>query len=422
MKGIQKIILGIFALGLLWPTGALAAGISASGGGKYNVGATFTVTVKASGATFDSLQGTISVSGPVQVVSFSGGGATWLPGKSPANGAQFVGIVSPTSSLTVATIKLKGTKEGSGSVSVSGVKLARSGAYVGSDGGGTSFTITRAPTPPGAVTVTSSTHPDPSVSYEATTVQLAWNKPAGVTGFAYGLNQEAETVPAATVTSAETAFSYTDLAIGTHYFHIRALNADGWGGTTHFKITIKEPDPKVDDTLSAPTITTVERATTFTSNVENGTLTGVRVAGRGGLAEYQVKLAITPPERIPAEVVLTTTPAADGSWEVVIDKPIPAGFYQVTAQSQKDKILTPVSAVTKFEVGIADGGRVEVITDQDAFVPAPPESAKVLGLKMTKTTLGAFMGLTMLLLLGLAGTFFYFLYWKHRSKRVLPLG
>ena len=155
---IQRLTIGILGLGLLlWPQAALAAGsIAPSGGGKFTVGTTFTITVKASGATFDALQGIISVAGPVSIVSFSPGPATWLPGESPANNTQFVGIVSATSSLTVAVIKLKGTKEGSGKVTVSGVRLARSGSEVGTAGGSTSFTITRAPTPPGGVAGVSS--------------------------------------------------------------------------------------------------------------------------------------------------------------------------------------------------------------------------------------------------------------------------
>ena len=374
MGRVKTVSIAVGILGLLtslWPQGALAAGISASGGGKYATGQQFTITVRASGTTFDSLQGTISVSGPVQIVSFSGGGATWLPGKAPGNGNQFVGIVNPTSSLTVATIKLKGTKEGSGSVTVSGVKLARSGAYVGSDAGGTSFTIVRAPTPPGTISVKSATHPDQGQAYESTKVELSWDKPAGVTGFSYAFNQEAETVPGTTVTSGDTSATYNDVTIGTHYFHIRALNADGWGPTTHFKVTVKEPDPKVDESLNAPFITSVERGVTFATDVENGTFTGILVKGTGGLADFQVKLAISPPERIPTEAVLSTTPNADGSWQILIDKPVPAGFYSLTAQGQKDKILTPLSPAVKFEVSVADGGKVKVITTADS-----PENIK----------------------------------------------
>lgn len=140
-------VIGIILL--VYPSQVLAAGIYPSGTKSSPVGKNFSVTVTASGAEFDSLQGTISVSGAVKVISIAAGGATWLPGKSPSIGGQFVGITSPTRSLRVATVTLQGTKIGKGTLTVSGVKLARNGGYVGSDGGSISFDIVRAPTPPG---------------------------------------------------------------------------------------------------------------------------------------------------------------------------------------------------------------------------------------------------------------------------------
>lgn len=351
-------------ISLILPVTALAAGISASGGGKHNTGETFTVTVTASGTTFDSLQGTITVSGPVSIVSFSGGSATWLPGKSPANGNQFVGIVSPTSSLTVASIKLKGTKEGSGSVSVGGVRLARSGSEVGTSGGSTSFTIVRAPTPPGAITVTSATHPDQATAYEATTVTLSWDRPGGATGFSYLINDTADTTPDQKVTSNDQTVSYDNQVIGVHYFHIRAINGDGWGATTHFKITIKEPDAKVDNTLAAATISKVEKTDGFKTDLEAGTVTGILVSGTVP-AGYQANLIFDPKDKLPGDLKLSTDPSTDGTWQLILDQPIPAGFYKLTAQGQKDKVLTPLSAVVPVEFSVANGGLVKIISADD---------------------------------------------------------
>src|SRR3990172_4812235 len=173
-KKILSILL-ISALALLWlPTRSLAAGgIYASGGGSKTVGQSFTVTVTASGATFNALEGTISVSGPVSISSFSAGGATWT--SIPANGTHFVGMIIPaTDSLRVATIKLKATGVGNGAVSVSSVRLANAGSEVGSGAGSASFSIAKAPDLPGAVKVTSSSHPDPNTPYDATTINLSW--------------------------------------------------------------------------------------------------------------------------------------------------------------------------------------------------------------------------------------------------------
>lgn len=403
-----SIVVGVI-LNLL-PQTALAAGsITPSGGTSVQNGQTFTITVRASGATFDSLQGTISVSGPVSIVSFSAGGATWLPGKAPANNTQFVGIVSPTSNLTVATIRLKGTKEGSGSVSVSGVRLARSGAEVGNSGGSTKFTITRALVVPGAITVSSATHPDQAIAYEATTIDLSWDKPAGVTGFSYLYDDIADTTPPTTVTSADTTKRYEGAAIGTHYFHIRALNADGWGPTTHFKITIKEPDPKVDETLAKTTLSSVRLADIYTNDVENGTVAGVVFEGTT-VAGFAANVTLLPMPPLPAETKLTSEISTDGAWRLQVDAPIPAGFYTVTAQGQKEKVLTPASDKMRIQISVAEGGAIRLITDADKEKPPKNDTIKVLGLTVKKKTLlwtGLALG-NVLLLAGVAfGTYYY---------------
>ena len=389
-----------------------AAGISPSGGTSVQNGQTFTVTVKASGATFDSLQGTISVSGPVSVVSFSAGGATWLPGKAPANNNQFVGIVSPTSSLTVATIKLKGTRVGKGSVTVSGARLARSGAEVGSAGGSTSFTITRALVPPGSITVSSATHPDQAAPYEATTVELGWDKPAGVSGYSHVFDQAADTVPPTTVTTTEVAVKYEGVAIGTYYFHIRALNGDGWGSTTHFKVTIKEPDPKVDETLAKSTISSISLGDGYVNDPTAGTISKLTLSGTV-VSGYSTNVALLPKPTLAAETKLTSEVSTDGNWSLTIPDGIPAGFYTVTAQGQKEKSLTPASDPMTIQLSVVEGGSVRVVTSADANKPPRTDIVKVLGVTMRKQTLG-WTGIVLADLLLIAGGFWYF---TRRSRK-----
>ena len=357
------ILVSILLLGGL-PSVAFAAGlITASGGGTNNAGNTFTVTVKASGATFDSLQGLISVSGPVSIVSFSSGGATWLPGKSPENNNQFVGITSPTSSLTVATIKLKGTKVGSGKVTVSGVRLARSGAEVGTGGGSTSFTITPALAPPGSITVTSSTHPNPEESYDVSTVELSWTAPGnGATGYATAFNQSADTVPEAKITTTGTTAKYENQVVGTYYFHVRANNKDGWGDTTHFKVNIK---PKTDSTLATPAITSIATTSDAINDVEAGTLTGIVIKGTGP-AGYSMMLTFAPDLALSADKYPTPIITDQGTWELTITDPVKAGFYKLTAVGKKESVVSPASPTITFEVSIAEGGRVRLITAADS--------------------------------------------------------
>lgn len=347
---------------------SFAAGISATGGGTFTTGQQFTVTVTATGDSFDSVQGTISVKGPASVVSFNAGGATWLPGKAPKNGGEFVGITSATNSLLIAKITLKGTEPGSGSVQVSGVKLARSGTLVGTSGSAASFTIQRALTPPSAVKVSSSTHPDQGQAYEATTADLAWTKDSGVLEFAYSFDQAAGTTPPATTTSVNTSASYPNLAIGTYYFHIRARNNDGWGSTSHYKIMVKEPDPKINESLAKPTFSGIDTATTYTTNLDDGTLTGIEITGTSEPG-YTLIPTFTPALTVPEGKDLKATVDPQGKWKILLDFPVRSGLYQLTVQGLKDKTLTPVSDPLKFEVSIASQGSVRAITEKDAITP-----------------------------------------------------
>lgn len=393
--------------GLVFAAGSIAP----SGGGSYANGQTFTINVRASGATFDSLQGVISVSGPVSIVSFSAGGATWLPGKSPSNGGQFVGITNATSSLTVATIKLRGTKEGSGSVKVTSVRLARSGDEVGTGGGTASFTITRAPSPPGGVEVTSATHPDQSQSYDASTLELAWKDPApGASGYSVVFDQNPETVPEQKVNLEALTAKYENLKIGTYYFHIRAVNGDGWGPVTHFKVTIKAA---VDGGLSAPSIDEISLAENHQNDIDAGTVTGLTLRGKG-LPGYTLVLNFTPvipldPAKYPAIVI-----PESGEWSLFVEDPVLAGFYKTSAQGLKEGVLTPLSSVTTFELSVAEGGKIKIIsTEDETAVFKQAEAARVAAAQARQKTQVFSLGIGGALLLVLLT---WFVIWRRRHS------
>lgn len=378
----------LIALTIFTPAKA-AGGIFSSGGGSHVEGETFTVSVRASGATFNAFQGTISISGPVTVVSFGAGSATWV--RQPSNGGQFVGMVtSSTSSLAIASIRLKGTRAGSGSVSVSGVSLANNGSAVGSGAGGTSFTITRAPVVPGAVTVTSTSHPDQNTFYDATTIALNWDKASGVTGFSYLLDQVAGTTLGNKVDSANTTVSYENQKIGTYYFHIKAQNGDGWGPVTHFKINIKEPDAKVKDGLTKPTNIKILKDKKFSNNIKDGTVSGIIITGKiptkaameKALAAttaidasaiesstkelYTANVLLSPEQLVPEGKKLSVTPDKTGSFRLLIDWPIKAGSYRLSVQGQRDKLLTPASDIKYFEIQQKNGGKIVGLSNKDS--------------------------------------------------------
>ena len=368
MKKIISTIVLALMLAIILPIKTSAAGgIYASGGGSKTVGQTFTVSVTASGATFNALEGTISVDGPVSISSFSAGGATWT--SVPANGVHFVGmVIGGTDSLTVATIKLKATGTGSGSVSVGSVRLANGGADVGSGAGSAGFTIEAAADLPGAVKVSSSSHPDPNGAYEATTIVLSWIKDSGVDAFSYLLDQAEATTPAAKKTDSNTSVTYADKAIGTYYFHIRAHKADGWGGTTHFKINIKEPDAKINELLAKPSDIKIERDASAINNITDGTLSGITISGKTEPG-FTANISIDPALTLPEGKTLTAVANSKGEFRLLIDFPLKAGFYKLTIQGQKEKVLTPVSELIKFEVSLKEGGTINIITQDDLKPP-----------------------------------------------------
>lgn len=371
MKRLFLIALTLLTAINFYPTTSLAAGgIYPSGGGSKTVGQTFTVTVSASGATFDTVHGAISISGPVSVVSFTAGSATWIA--APTNGGTFDGayLGQKQTSATIATIKLKATAVGSGAVTTSGVSLKNAGSVVGTGSSSASYTIAKAADLPGVPTVSSSSHPDQNTAYEATTIALSWNKDSGVDAFSYLLDQTATTTPAAKTTSAETTATYADQAIGTYYFHIRAHKADGWGSTAHFKINIKEPDAKIDETLDKPSKIEIKKAEDFANNITDGTVSGIIISGTT-VAEYTAILTIAPALTPPEGKTLTAVTDDDGNFEIPIDWSIPAGHYTITIQGQKEKVLTPVSDPIIFEITQAKGGEINILTDEDTN---PPET------------------------------------------------
>jgi hypothetical protein len=370
---VKKILATLCVLGLavfVMPKTALAAGISVSGGGTKYVGDNATVTITASGTTFNAFSGSIAVSGAAKIVSCSPGDALWV--QKPTGAGSFAGaLTNATSSFRIATCTVKGSTTGTGKLTVSGVKLANTGAIVGSDGGSASFTFERKPTPPGTITVTSTSHPDPNTAYEDTTIVLSWDKPTGVTGFAYLIDDQAETTPPSTTTSAETTISYTDKAIGTHYFHIKAINGDGWGPVTHFKIQIKEPDPKIKEDLAKPTVAEIKKAGSYAQNPIEGTISGLVISGTT-LPNYMANIKLEPLPKIPDNKIMSAKADESGHFEFVLDFPITAGFYKLTIQGQDNKTLTPLSDPVPFELSLAKGGTITMLTEADTNPPVIP--------------------------------------------------
>lgn len=368
---MKRLILILFTLSILLPASRVfAAGISVSAGSSGYVGDSVTVTITASGTTFNAFSGTIGISGPISVTATYPGDALWVT--KPDGAGSFAGaLTDSTTSFRIARLTVRGTGIGTGHVSISGAKLADKGPVVGTDGGSVAVSFSRRPTPPGTITVASATHPDQETAYEATAVTINWDQPSGVTGFSYLFDQIADTIPPGTVADANTTVTYENQAVGVYYFHIKAKNGDGWGPVTHFKVQIKEPDPKVNDKLAKPHDITVRKAEKFTNNITDGLFTGLVVSGMTE-PDFMANIRLEPMPILPENKILSAKADATGNFQYAFDFPIPAGFYKLTVQGQNNKILTPTSDALPFEISQAKGGTITMLTSADEKEPVIP--------------------------------------------------
>ena len=121
------------------------------------------------------------------------------------------------------------------------------------------------------LTITSSTHPDPSLVYNDGFEQavFTWSRPFAVTGYFHTLNTTKTAVPTAATgvfAAAElAAWSATDLSNGTNYFHIVPINAMSAVGTiqNYFPVTINTSPPDAVSTSHPSTSTWYASANPF---------------------------------------------------------------------------------------------------------------------------------------------------------------
>ncbi|MEJ0021756.1 MAG: cohesin domain-containing protein [Candidatus Doudnabacteria bacterium] len=262
MKKILIVFGIVFAFAVL-PRMVLAATLYASpSSGSFGVGSSFTVSIKTNtqGAAVNTAEATISYStDTLDLVSVKQGSTFFLsaPG-SPAKGTGTAyfggGLPTPGYNDTagvLGTMTFRAKASGTGIVTIdSGKVLLNDGngtnAFTSSSGG--RFTITAASLPAGAVTVTSVTDPVSDDWYNQPNATFSWDRPAGVFGYSFVLDQIPDTVPDDILdTTITTSKSYTGLTDGTWYFHIKARvqsASAGFGRTTDYKIQV--------DTSSSP--------------------------------------------------------------------------------------------------------------------------------------------------------------------------
>ncbi|OQY15000.1 MAG: hypothetical protein B6I33_01660, partial [Propionibacterium sp. 4572_24] len=100
---------------------------------------------------------------------------------------------------------------------------------------------------PEAPEISSSTHPDEGTWYDDDSPTFDWTEPtsaAPVVGYSYVSDQNPGTTPDAVADTTARTVSYSGLADGIWYFHVRALDdAGNWGPADHFAVHIDTAIP-----------------------------------------------------------------------------------------------------------------------------------------------------------------------------------
>lgn len=253
------------------PSSAAVLSVSPSTG-SFVVGSTFTVSVLLNSE--NQSVNTVSVnllfpSDRLQLVSPSTGNSiislwTALPyvdnqeGKISMQGGIPNGIQVSNGLVTSLVFRVKAVGGGY-------LKFADSSRVLLNDGQGTEvlrqlnnavFSLTLPP--PAGPIVASPTHPDQATWYSQRDVLLNWTTPDQVDAYSYILNDQPIDYPDDIPEGLKNLVQYYGLSDGIHYFHVKALHNNAWGGTTHFAIKIDTTPPAKFITLITPNSRTTQ--------------------------------------------------------------------------------------------------------------------------------------------------------------------
>ncbi len=175
-------------------------------------------------------------------------------------------------------------------------------------------------TNPSAPSVSSSTHPVAATWYSVDEVTLSWDSTDanGIGGYSWVWDTASGTIPDLTSEGTSETVSYSGVADGLWYFHVRARDGAGnWGSTTHRAVRV--------DTTAPAGLTLLE------SDVQTGTpsavtqctvgLSGAGDGGMSGIAGYAVSWSAsaveTPSAALTHDAATTEVKSpelGDGTW------------------------------------------------------------------------------------------------------------
>jgi hypothetical protein len=225
------------------------------------------VRTNTQGSAVNTAEATISYStDTLDLVRVNQGPTFYLPAPgSPSigSGTAYFGGGLPTPGYngtagTIGSMTFRAKAAGTATISVSSGKVLLNdgfGTNALSGTAGSTFQIAAAPPPPppgastsaGNISVSSSTHPDPEKWYAVSNLELNWDRPSGIYGYSFELDQQPNTVPDNELdTTITTKKSYPGLTDGVWYFHIkgRAQSASAaFQEPVHFKINVDTKAP-----------------------------------------------------------------------------------------------------------------------------------------------------------------------------------
>lgn len=186
----------------------------------------------------------------------------------PVSGKSFIETWTalPTYSNTTGTISFKGLfpspgiSTSAGLVSTITFRVKASGKAVIyilnssmvllDDGKGTNilkifekgeYTLTM--TPPEGPRIFSSTHPDQDIWYKDNNPTFSWEKERGVIDFSYNFDEDPKGMPDSVSEGSENIKSYTNVADGFWYFHVRSMRGGIWGATSNYMVHLDSTPP-----------------------------------------------------------------------------------------------------------------------------------------------------------------------------------
>jgi len=351
----RSILITSLFLFLFIPAISRAATLSLSPAvGGFSVGSTFSTSIllDTKGQSINALE--VSLSFPpdmLQVVSPSTGQSVigvWTAsprfdnknGRIELQGGIPGGITASNALVSTITFRVKSVGEGV-------VKFLDKSRILLNDGLGTNVLNQTANAvydfklpPPAGPVVVSDTNPDQATWYTNKTVSLRFMaESAKVEGYSYILSRDPTTVPDDINEGEKNSVSYTNLADGVHYFHVKSLRAGVWGGTTHFAIKIDATPPsefKIDIAPGSRTTSHQPVIQFLTTDALSGIdhydlkIVPLSVPGTNEEADRFFIEAVSP--YVPGTLDL-------GSYDVIVRAYDKAGNYQEVTENLK--IVTP---------------------------------------------------------------------------------